>query len=437
MSYFKKSKIKNQRGIAEIAILGLVVVVGGAIGTYLLMNSHSKSLPQSTENTISEEGPATNIIPSLSISPTTSLVPSPIVSSTITLVPSPTASPTLSPTASPTIIVPTIVPSPTIVPRPTLSPTATVVPPSPTICLKDYDAYKKVFSKSFDYGNGDGQFGISNKCCGGVGPTSLTVVDGKVYIVDRVNNRIKVFDSALNQILTIPTEEGVDDIAVDKEGNIYAYTRTAQGVPGVDLLKYNSSGSLVEKVNNPPAFQNMMAGGGVPQNLYTVGNKLYVTGDVDGLKSYLLTTEEGYLLKGGEAIKVDGIYGYSGRRYIPRIINDKAGVVDVFDPAGNKINTITVGSDKIETIAFLDEDYCGNIYIQIESLIDPSNVEVKINKYDWEGNLLITIPISSTKEDNYFFWTARDNAINRSTGDVWHIKTSKDKFIVEKWSVAY
>lgn len=436
MSYFKKSKIKNQRGIAEIAILGLVVVVGGAIGTYLLMNSHSKSLPQSTENTISEEGPATNIIPSLSISPTTSLVPSPIVSSTITLVPSPTASPTLSPTASPTIIVPTIVPSPTIVPRPTLSPTATVVPPSPTICLKDYDAYKKVFSKSFDYGNGDGQFGII-KCCGGVGPTSLTVVDGKVYIVDRVNNRIKVFDSALNQILTIPTEEGVDDIAVDKEGNIYAYTRTAQGVPGVDLLKYNSSGSLVEKVNNPPAFQNMMAGGGVPQNLYTVGNKLYVTGDVDGLKSYLLTTEEGYLLKGGEAIKVDGIYGYSGRRYIPRIINDKAGVVDVFDPAGNKINTITVGSDKIETIAFLDEDYCGNIYIQIESLIDPSNVEVKINKYDWEGNLLITIPISSTKEDNYFFWTARDNAINRSTDDVWHIKTSKDKFIVEKWSVAY
>ncbi|HOK20777.1 MAG TPA: hypothetical protein PLX73_01075 [Candidatus Paceibacterota bacterium] len=430
MSYFKKSKIKNQRGIAEIAILGLVVVVGGAIGTYLLMNSHSKSLPQLTENTISEEGPATNIIPNPAVSPTTSLVPSPIASPTITLVPSPTASLTLSPTASPTTVVPTIVP------RPTLSPTVTIVPPSPTICLKDYDAYKKVFSKSFDYGNGDGQFGISKRG-GGLGPTSLTVVDGEVYIVDRVNNRIKVFDSALNQILTIPTEEGVVDIAVDKNGNIYAYTRMAQGVPGVDLLKYNSSGSLVEKVNNPPAFQNMMAGGGVPKNLYTVGNKLYVTGDVDGLKSYLLTTEEGYLLKAGEAIKVDGIYGYSGRRYIPRIINDKAGVVDVFDPAGNKINTVTVGSDKIETIAFLDEDYCGNIYIQIESLIDPSNVEVKINKYDWEGNLLITIPISSTKEDNYFFWTARDNAINRSTGDVWHIKTSKDKFIVEKWSVAY
>ncbi|HOV88865.1 MAG TPA: hypothetical protein PLB74_02280, partial [Candidatus Paceibacterota bacterium] len=199
MSYFKKSKIKNQRGIAEIAILGLVVVVGGAIGTYLLMNSHSKSLPQLTENTISEEGPATNIIPNPAVSPTTSLVPSPIASPTITLVPSPTASLTLSPTASPTTVVPTIVP------RPTLSPTATIVPPSPTICFKDYDAYKKVFSKSFDYGNGDGQFGISNKCCGGVGPTSLTVVDGKVYIVDRVNNRIKVFDSALNQILTIPT----------------------------------------------------------------------------------------------------------------------------------------------------------------------------------------------------------------------------------------
>lgn len=89
--------------------MGLIVVVGGAIGTYLLMNSHSKSLPQSTENIISEEGPATNIIPSLSVSPTTFLVPSPIASPTITLVPSPTASPTLSPTASPTTVVPTIV----------------------------------------------------------------------------------------------------------------------------------------------------------------------------------------------------------------------------------------------------------------------------------------------------------------------------------------
>lgn len=294
--------------------------------------------------------------------------------------------------------------------------------------------YKKIISLSFDYGSGEQQFGIT-RVAGGAGPSSFTTDNRNyLYITDFRNRRIKKFNSEGKQLAIINTGQSLVDIAVDKNGNIYGYAY-GPGYPGVHLFKYDSNGSLLGKIENPTAFSEIFSSKSVYGNLYIVGGKLYITDSQQN--SYLILSTEGPF-KPETPTKINGIYGYSGKRYKTNLIErNKKGVVDIINQSGVKENTIVIEEDGLVAIVFLGEDQDGNIYIQTETgninNKDKIDIKLKVRKYNPRGNLLTTLDIPN---DEYSIWTVKLLHVDR-TGDIWQVMPGKNKLFINRWSTTY
>ena len=309
---------------------------------------------------------------------------------------------------------------------------------APSTDIQFHRDYKNTIAKSFDYGNGEQQFGII-RVAGGAGPSSFTTDSrNHLYITDPQNNRVKIFDSELKQILIIKTEPFID-IAVDNNGNIYGYT-SGPGNPGVRLLKYSNKGSLIDTLDNPSAFSEISSSHRTYGRLYIIGNKLYITDSSQN--SHLVTLTEGNLKS--ESEKVNGIYGNSGKRYYASLnfidaegnivpVESRKVLVDIFNQSGIKEKTITIDTNGITSVEFLGEDKNGNIYIQI-GISDSSATKLQVNKYDFNGNLLTTLDITNS---DYSVWTAKSLHVDWATGDIWQVAPGQNKLFVNKWSVIY
>ncbi len=286
--------------------------------------------------------------------------------------------------------------------------------------------YKKIISESFDYGNSEQQFGII-RVAGGSGPSSFSADNRNyLYITDFQNSRVKIFNSDGKQLSIINTAKPLTDIVVDDNDNIYGYAEDS-GYPGEYLYKYDSSGSLSGKIENPSAFSEIFSGKNVYGKLYIFGNNLFITDSQQN--SYLISSTEGSL-KSESATKIDGIYGLSGRRY--KTNYESGGTVDIINQAGITEKTIAVVINGLASLVFLGEDQNGNFYIQAE-ISDGAGVKLQVHKYNSSGNLLTTLDIPNS---DYSIWTVKLLHIDR-VGDIWQVAPGKNKLFVNRWSTIY
>lgn len=306
-------------------------------------------------------------------------------------------------------------------PTPTANPTPAPQPPNqPTPSA--HTNYKKMVSESFDYGNGEQQFGVTR----GSGPLSFST-DSKnyLYIIDSNNSRVKILDSNGKQVSMFNTKESLGDIAVDNNDNVYGH-RGSLGYSR-DLLKYNNSGSLLGKIEETPAFSEILSNKISQGHLYISGDKLYITdGDQN---SYLISSTVGNL-KSESPAKIDGIYGLSGKRY--KVYYKNGGMIDIINQAGIAEKTIIAEIAGLLSIRFLGEDQNGNFYIQAE-LRGGADVKLQVRKYNPSGNLLTTLDIPNNK---YAFWTVKLLHVDR-TGDIWQVVPVGNKLFVNRWSTIY
>lgn len=281
--------------------------------------------------------------------------------------------------------------------------------------------YKEIISESFDYGNGEQQFGVI-RVAGGSGPSSFSTDSRNyLYITDYQNSRVKIFNSDGRQLSIINTAQPLTDIVVDDNDNIYGYYL------GGYLYKYDNSGSLSGKIENPSAFSEIFSSRNVSIKLYIFDNKLYTTDNQQN--SYFISSTEGNL-KSESATKIDGIYGLSGKRY--KVNYNSGGTVDIINQAGITEKTIAVGINGLVALEFLGEDQNGNLYIQTETS-DGASLKLQVHKYNSSGNLLTTLDIL---DSDYSVRTIKLLHVDR-TGDIWQVAPGKNKLFVNRWSTIY
>ncbi|MFH1769497.1 MAG: hypothetical protein ABH833_02410 [Parcubacteria group bacterium] len=315
--------------------------------------------------------------------------------------------------------------------QPTLIPTqaANTFESNPTSQLSNqptssaYTNYKKMVSESFDYGDGEQQFGIM-RVAGGSGPSSFsTDKRNYLYITDFQNSRVKVFDSSGKQLSIINTAQSLVDIVVDDDDNVYGYAQGSR----YSLYKYDGSGSLLGKIENPSAFSEISSSKNTYGELYIFDNKLYITDSQQN--SYLISLTEGNL-KSESVTKIDGIYGLSGKRYKTNYTG--GGTVDIISQAGITEKTIVVGINGLRSLVFLSEDQNGNFYIQAE-ISDGAGVKLQVRRYNSSGNLSTTFDIPNS---DYSIWVVKLLHVDR-TGDIWQVVPGENKLFVNRWSTIY
>ncbi|HBB56665.1 MAG: hypothetical protein UU18_C0009G0027 [Parcubacteria group bacterium GW2011_GWB2_40_8] len=334
------------------------------------------------------------------------------------------------------LVVQQLTPTPT---QATNTPKSNPTPqPSNQLNLSAHTNYKKMVSESFDYGNSEQQFGII-RIAGGAGPSSFTTDNRNyLYITDTQNNRVKILNSEGKQTSIINTVP-LADIAVDNNGDIYGYV-FGSGSPGVHLYKYDGSGSLLGKIENPSAFSEISSSNNVYGKLYIYGNKLYITDNQQN--SYLVSSTSGNLESKSE--KVNGVIGNSGKRYYVAVnfispegtvipVESRKGLVEIINQSGNKEKIITIEIDGLQTIAFLGEDQSGNIHIQTETR-DKTGLKLQVHKYDSTGNLLTTLDIRNG--DYTTIGMVKLLHIDQ-TGDIWQVAPGKSNLLVNRWSTTY
>ena len=384
----------HQKGFANIISVVLIVVFIGALGYFALV----KKSEQISQQTVPTPTQITN---------------------------EPSTNPTL--TAQPSITQQTL-PTPTkITTTPTTNPTLTPQPSNQQI-PSVHTTYKEIFSESFDYGNGEQQFGIV-RVAGGSGPTSFyTNSRNDLYITDPINKRIKIFNPD-GKLKSIINTEPLIDIVIDNDGNIYGYTM-GPGVPGIIFYKYDSNGSLLGKIENPPAFAEIFSSQNAYGELYIFGKNLFISDAQQN--SYLISSTERESFKAETATKIDGIYGLSGRRYKTNYTG--GGTVQIIDQDGVTERNIVLGITGLEGIKFLGEDQYGNFYIQTE-IKNGNGIKLQVYKYNASGNLLTILDIPPI--DYYSIWMVKLLHVDPTTGDIWQVIPGQSKLFINRWSTIY
>lgn len=104
-----------------------------------------------------------------------------------------------------------------------------------TDAFAEYVSSLKLGSPKGQSGSGDGEFNY---------PQDSTIgKEGNIYVVDRYNNRIQIFDSKGNYLSQFSSFEGrnlewIQGISADDEGNVYVADRV--------LVKFDADGNWLE-----------------------------------------------------------------------------------------------------------------------------------------------------------------------------------------------
>lgn len=301
--------------------------------------------------------------------------------------------------------------------------------PTPRVAPTSHVDYKRVVNSRFDYGEGEQQFGIG-RVAGGQGPSSFnTDSENNLYVIDQLNNRVKVFDSEGNQISIINVRDSqnrelyIADVAVDRSGNVYVFSNRA-------IYKYSSTGSLLGTLNisDAPPFVEHNAW----LMIYIANDNLYIL-DANQYSSRISSTEGEFKLE--DYSKVRGTYGNSGKRYFARMLGSGGGLIEITDQNGiREPESMVVTVDGLISIMFLGEDKDGNFYIQVETTNeDDTKIGIQVFKYDKDRNLIASPIITGGL---YSIWTRKLLHIDQA-GDIWQVSTGQDNLYINRWSTVY
>lgn len=227
----------------------------------------------------------------------------------------------------------------------------------------------------------------------GFGPQSFGVDrQGNIFICDTVNRRVQAFTADGTYRMSIPLQPPAApaDIAIDDAGNLYVLDDT-QGI----LDQYDPQGRLQRRI---PVVVEQPRG-----LLHIVGETLYLSSD--GSDRPIGVIVRGVLEPASETSSVmpssslPGMVGRtSGRRYAAQRVDATSGVVEVFDAAGTPVQTINVRAPQVLSIAFLQEDAAGNIYVQVERGAPAGiGVMLEVHVFDAQGAFVCRVPLPENR----------------------------------------
>lgn len=278
------------------------------------------------------------------------------------------------------------------------------------------EKYKRTIAKDIAYGKEKEMVGmLSVKDHPRLGPESFSNdFEGNLYVCDGVNQRIQIFSQNGKHQSTIFLEKGMtaSDIAIDKFGFIYVYDARRK------LYQYDKKGNLIGTINvDITRWQVRMP-------MHIVDGNIYIR-DADQEDVLIGKVIEGILEAPTEEELAQppekGIHGFSGRRYLVRLLRWEKGEVEIFDKSGTTVK-IEMPIKHIVSITFLQEDKQGNFYIQTERVED-GKIVLEVHKFDANGNLLTVIPIPET---DYSTWTIKLLSLDRN-GNIYQFLPTKEK----------
>jgi hypothetical protein len=234
----------------------------------------------------------------------------------------------------------------------------------------------KFYSFTINYGSGTGELGIIFEPeTPPIGPFAFsTDNEGNIYISDPVNSSIKIFSFKEGKISgAIPFKGLYDDLMVSPLDEIY-------------ILKRDSSEILKIEKNGKISSLNFDGISKIPSKLFLWKGKVFIR--KEGEISYLTKKDLEELS-----------YFYS-----VEYLRKGEGKLKKIDSSGKIISEKFIKRDNLVSLEFLNEDREGNIYIQVEYLIDETKVGLEVLKLNPSGDLIDVVPIP---ENDYFIWTSR------------------------------
>jgi len=270
-----------------------------------------------------------------------------------------------------------------------------------------------------------------------------------IYIFSQTTENIRVFDSngrlkftfdPLDPVAFVEPATGtiakekrkitVDDLVIDRGGNIYIISRITQPM---FLYRFSSAGAFQGKIRLDDNVSDKLRK--CFDKIYIVDNKIYAKCLTERhINSYLIgKVTNGVLKKTESLLKFRGVLGLaSGNWYEVKLVEkDKKGAISVLDSSGSVLRTINLEKKGLASIEFLGEDQGGNIYVQVERFIDSTGAELEVHKFDSRGNRLAIISIPKTGYA-LSFWSNKLLLLGKN-GVIWQVKPADDGWHINKW----
>lgn len=285
---------------------------------------------------------------------------------------------------------------------------------------------------TLSYGSNSNQLGAVRAGEGAnVGPGSFFAdANGRTYICDTVNKRIKIFSAEGQLISSLAfTGDSPEDIAVDDQGNIYVFDTEGS------LHKYSASGEQRQQVD---VDENQWSSRGP---MHMVGNQIYarVNGEGDVLIASveggkLVANQNNYSSSGIDGVD-PGMQAANGKRYSISVAPDHSGasigVADNYSAAGGGQQTLNafIPLAGVVSAEMLGEDKAGNFYAKTEGDRNGELV-VEVSKFSNTGAYQGTIQIPG---NDYALWSIRTLTVD-DTGIVHQMMPTQDGVKIGSYS---
>jgi len=256
------------------------------------------------------------------------------------------------------------------------------------------------------------------------GPTAIDVdQDGNIYILDTVNQRVKVFDQNGELLRSFPVRRWPGALAVDREESVWV-------LRGHTIHRYTSQGTPIETIQIPstdiPLSSELMI---TSNGEICAGQFEVVPGKVVG------EGEKGEDIRTGKTKRIRYRQGIkkSGHRYQIEVTNS-ARTLELMDASGHIVKTINLEKrHPYDDAAFLSEDNDGNIYLLVTTHTDDRHFYTEVWKYDRSYRLIAKVGPIFTK-----FYTEtpapREWLVVDGIGNVYQLITEKEAVKIVKWS---
>ncbi len=284
-------------------------------------------------------------------------------------------------------------------------------------------SYRKTSLIAVPWGAKPGLFGLAVPPDGEtVGPRTFTVdALGQVYILDTVKKNIKVYDGTGRFQASIGKNLLGYALACH-EGFLYL-------LDGDGLKKISPDGKVVET--------------------YHISDRIDLR---EGYGQWLRVTEDGSLfVKSGrkayrvfadleERILPEELQAGSERRGSPNHQgsrwfsltrdNPRRQLLQIAEFDGTPLQAILLETERTFGASyFLDEDYEGNIYLEIQTVDENDRVRLEVRRYDGKGQLALALPLPNRYHTSVF-----KKIIAAPDGAIYQMRTEPEGVFVDRWA---
>jgi len=272
--------------------------------------------------------------------------------------------------------------------------------------------YRPVTIIEANWGNGDGEFGLMREAEGNC-PQAMAIDDqANLAILDAANRRVQMYNSDGEWIGRFAISSQAFDIGFENDRIVllapYDYV----------IEQYNLQGQIIEKTKISPKIEFI-------DGLRISDHKIFVQ-TVDQVQfnvSVRSQTKQLRSIQQGISSRTPGI------RIQTRWIDPHRGDLLIDSGSSGKSQTISITThNELGSIIFLDTDKSENIFIRKELFSNNGKPYFEVDKYDKDGQFLITVQIENENLVTPFKPITIDE-----NGNIYFLEIKADGFFVIRW----